>query len=156
MRGILLAGAVSLMAVGAQAGSIDVVKSDQTTRSIEFFPCQDCKPIKAKKAAVQAVELEPGTQKIEIRRVNGEMKVFRTEAWLGGSPVVFVSKADTDLLNKQSAENKPVEDPKVNVIGIDQDTTSAVTADLSRSMAPVEQKKEIKPFDAGALQLRLN
>jgi hypothetical protein len=32
-------------------------------------------------------------QQSQIRDINGEKKLYRTEGWMGGSPIVFVTKA---------------------------------------------------------------
>jgi hypothetical protein len=103
MRMILLASMMTVAATAANAeSSIDRIKTGDTGRSITTIHCPACAPLKSRKAALQAVMLKPGTQKVEIREVNGELKVFRTEAWLGGSPVTYVSKASTDLMDKES------------------------------------------------------
>jgi hypothetical protein len=158
MRVILLAGMMSMAATYAQAASsIDVVSSDSTARSIERVACPDCKPPKAKKAATPDIVLKPGTQKVELREVNGELKVFRTEAWLGGSPVTYVSKASTEQIDKRSAENAPTDTQKDAPVVIDtHTTTSAVNADLSGDSVPAEQPKQVQNFDPQSLQLRLN
>lgn len=61
--------------------------------SLVRVDCSTCPPIKdeAKTGAYVVQELEPGTQKVEIREINGKKKMVRTEAWLGGSPVVFIT-----------------------------------------------------------------
>ena len=63
--------------------------------SIETVRCTDCPALKPKlKGATYHVDaITPGTQKVEVREENGQRKIFRTEAWMGGSPVLFVSKA---------------------------------------------------------------
>jgi hypothetical protein len=103
MRMILLASMMTMAAATANAeSSIDIVKTSDVAPSIDHIRCTACAPMKSKKVAVPDVVLKPGTQKVEIKQVNGELKVFRTEAWLGGSPVTYVSKASTDLMDKQS------------------------------------------------------
>jgi hypothetical protein len=56
--------------------------------------CADCPDVtpKAHGPAYKVPELAQGTQKMEIIDINGEKKLVRTEAWLGGSPVIHVSK----------------------------------------------------------------
>ncbi len=56
--------------------------------------CGDCPDLtrKANEPAYKVPELAQGTQKMEIIDINGEKKLVRTEAWLGGSPVIHVSK----------------------------------------------------------------
>jgi hypothetical protein len=131
MRMILLVGLMS-MAGSAQAGSIDVIRTSNSERSIDYVRCPDCAPLKVKeKEEVPDVVLAPGTQLVEVKKVDGVLKVFRTEAWLGGSPVTYVSKASTDLIDDtgdKTADKGDAVDPPV---AIDQNTTSAVTADMS-------------------------
>ena len=53
----------------------------------------------AEKAAEAEVKLGLGEQIIEVREVDGQMMIYRTEGWLGGSPVTMVRKAsDMDLV----------------------------------------------------------
>jgi hypothetical protein len=93
MRLTILVFALLSTAASAQAGSIDVIGTgDGSTRSIEKITCTGCVARVAKKAE-PVLQLAPGTQTFEIREVNGVKKLYRTEAWLGGSPVVHVSKA---------------------------------------------------------------
>jgi hypothetical protein len=62
--------------------------------SIAMAPCIDCPPLapRTETSTYQVPTLPAGTQKTEIRDVAGEKKLVRTESWLGGSPVVYVSK----------------------------------------------------------------
>jgi hypothetical protein len=143
MTRALLGVALLLPAFGAQAGSIDVIS------------CGSCKAPKKMRQQEQ-IELAPGTQKIEVREVNGEKKVFRTEAWLGGSPVTFVSKATPDMLPRK-AETKPdVNAAAEPAVSIDTDTTSAVSADLGAAAQVTGIDTPAEPFDPGTLELRLN
>lgn len=155
----------------AQAGSIDAITtSDKDATSIEKISCSGC-VTRAMKKAEPVVELAPGTQKIEIREVDGVKKIYRTEAWLGGSPVVYVSKAFPDDSSIAVADEQPVKTddvaaaPDVTIdrpaVPVEADmidekaTTSAVTADTG-----AEIKVEVAPkaiaFDPGKLELRLN
>lgn len=136
MRMILLAGMMTMAATAANAeSSIDVIKTKDTSRSIDFIRCSACAPLKTKKAAVPDVVLKPGTQKVEIKEIGGVRKVFRTEAWLGGSPVTYVSKASTDLGDKQDIATAT--DQKIQPAAVDKDAAAAVTADMSGAEARV-------------------
>ena len=93
MRLILSILIVVASGASTQAGSIDKVKSGQnTSRSIEHIRCDTCIKKMEEKTAAATIELAPGTQKIEIRDIDGVKKIYRTEAWMGGSPAVYVSK----------------------------------------------------------------
>ena len=170
MRLNILVLALLSSAATAQAGSIDVITTGKdVTRSIEKISCVGCVK-KVKKQVRSVVELAPGTQKIEIREVDGVKKIFRTESWLGGSPVVFVSKAQPDA-TPIVAEGQPVvaddvasapaaisKQPTVAAEGdmIDEKSkTAAVTADMG-AQAKVKVEPKARSFDASKLELRLN
>lgn len=170
MRLNIMVLALLSSAVTAQAGSIDAIATGKdAARSIEKISCDGC-VVRAKKKEQPVVELAPGTQKIEIRDIDGVKKVFRTEAWLGGSPVTYVSKALPDdpavAAEEQPAKTDDVASAPATVadqrtISAETDmideksTTAAVTADTG-----AEVKIQITPkaasFDPGKLELRLN
>jgi hypothetical protein len=152
-----LAIIATLAAVSAPAfaGSIDVMSTDRTNRSVEFIRCDVCEPeVDAdQKAEAAGPVLKPGEQKIEIRTVNGQKMIYRTESWMGGSPVVMVSKAPASL-DAAVADTEPL--PAETPI-IDRDaTTSAVSAGMQHMPPPIEEAKVAPPpFDPGKLELRL-
>lgn len=170
MRLNILVLALLSLAASAQARSIEaIVTGKDAPRSIEKISCDGCIR-KAKKPTRSVVELAPGTQKIEIRDIGGVRKIYRTEAWFGGSPVVFVSKALPETA-PVVAEGQPVvedavasapatmsEPPTVsseaNMID-EKSTTAAVTADVGADMK-VEIAPKVQAFDPGKLELRLN
>jgi hypothetical protein len=144
MRMILLAGMMTMAAAAANAeSSIDVIKTKDTSRSIDIIRCSACTPLKSKKVAVPEVVLKPGTQKVVLKEVGGVLKVYRTEAWLGGSPVTYVSKASTDLMDKDSVATAT--DPKTQPITIDRN--AAVTADMSGAETKVTLDKPAASAD---------
>lgn len=155
MRMFLLAGVISMAATAVQAESSFTVvgATNRTTGSVEQITCPTCAPLKTKKIEKTEITLKPGTQKVEIREVNGEKKVFRTEAWLGGSPVTHVSKVIMDLGEKESGASTTADVPPVM---IDSSTTSAVNADMTGKTMPAEPAQQTKTFNAKDLQLRLN
>jgi hypothetical protein len=166
MRVHILALAAFSVTGLAHASSVDNVKTGvEKVRSIETIHCAKCVRETTKKVE-PAIELAPGTQKVELRTVDGVTKVYRTEAWLGGSPVVFVTKASDAMLAKQVVDppvenaaakvlEKPVEQPvALGPDMIDESaTTAAVTADMGAA-TKVEPKKAA--FDASKLELRLD
>jgi len=168
MRVHILALAAFSVAGLAHAASVDSIKTSmqKTSSSVEIIHCAKCLQEAKKKVVPAALVLAPGTQKEEIRTVNGETKVYRTEAWLGGSPVVFVSKASDAQIARhvvdKPAENvaakvdeKPVEQPIV--LGADMidesATTAAVTADMGAAVKVAPKKVA---FDASKLEFRLD
>jgi hypothetical protein len=170
MRVHILALAALSAAFAAEAASIDDIKTGRANpTSIQTITCKTCQQ-QPRKAVAQAPELEPGTQKVELREVGGVMKVYRTEAWLGGSPIVFVSKATPDLISAMatttpaghdilSSGAAPGEVPATPPATLDANLidegakTSAVTADIGAE-AKVETRRAA--FDVGTLELRLN
>jgi hypothetical protein len=154
IRVFLLAPIVA-MAATAHAGSIDVLRSDRTDRSIDYVTCARCAPLKSTANQEEPdITLEPGTQRVEIRKVNGVLKVFRTEAWLGGSPVTYVSKASTDLIDPKTAEALARESAP-NPDSIDTATTSAVDADLSSTAPAVKPELAQAPAGKQMEQIRI-
>jgi hypothetical protein len=130
----------SLLASPALAGSIDVVKSlpqGQQTDSLMQISCPTCTAVvpKVKEGAYKVATLKPGEQKLELKMVNGEEKIIRTEAWLGGSPVVFVSKATPEMIaNYFPSKNAPALD------GIDE---ASKTAAVPQSAQPLAAKAPV-------------
>lgn len=169
MRLTLLTLIVVASGASAQAGSIDMVKSGQdASKSIEHIRCDACVKKMEKKAAAAVIELAPGTQKIEIRDIDGVRKVYRTEAWMGGSPVVYVSKVigqDPPVVDEDKSDETTQEtadtpaavttsQPAAEADMIDEKSkTSAVTADMG---ANAKVAIKAAPFDPSKLQLRLN
>lgn len=169
MRLNILVIAFLSSATMAQAGSIEAIRTGKdVVRSIEKISCPSC--VKKPKRVESVVELTPGTQKIEIREVAGVKKIYRTESWLGGSPVVMVSKAlpddapvvataqpddDANVAAVPAATSEqPAASAEADMID-EKSTTAAVTADMG-----AEVKVEVAPkaaiFDPGKLELRVN
>ncbi|NEH98628.1 plant virulence effector HPE1-like domain-containing protein [Rhizobium johnstonii] len=123
MRQIFLGAAILLMAGSAMASSIEVVGkiAPSAEGSIVTETCAHCPPLQAEvtKKDYTVPELNPGVlQASEIRDVGGEKKLYRTEGWMGGSPVVFVSKATPEAMLAAAPSAPPVD-------GIDMNATTA-------------------------------
>ena len=168
MRFDILVLALLSSAGVAQAGSIETIRTGQdAVRSVEEIRCDDCVPTQHEEQAEAELELAPGTQKIEIREVDGVRKIYRTEAWLGGSPATYVSRAlpdDQPAVAEAQPESSddvaaaPIvsEQPPISAEAdmIDEKaTTAAVTADIGAEIK-VEPKKAA--FDPAKLELRIN
>lgn len=137
MRPLILTAAFLLIGGSAMASSFLSIDGQTRTsgNSIQAKVCADCPPIKpdiAKKDYI-VPELPLGTQTTVVRQIDGEQKIVRTEAWLGGSPVVFISKASPEAL---AAAGVPMD-------GIDLGATTAAVD------APP------RPLDTSTFQLRL-
>ncbi|MBB4953819.1 hypothetical protein H4S14_001879 [Agrobacterium vitis] len=95
VAGFIMAASGLWSASAAQSASIEtIVTESRATPSIVTLTCTTCPPLsETRKAAVDVPpKLAVGTQKIQVRTVNGKKQLVRTEAWLGGSPVVFINK----------------------------------------------------------------
>ncbi|NLS17895.1 hypothetical protein HGP16_15130 [Rhizobium sp. P40RR-XXII] len=110
MRSFFLTLACVLASGPAMASSIQSIDGTMQSgdSSIVDKSCANCPPLKPKVAEKEYTvpTLTPGTQSIVVRSVDGEKKVVRTEAWMGGSPVMFVSKPTPEAL---AASSEPVD-----------------------------------------------
>ncbi|QKK16420.1 plant virulence effector HPE1-like domain-containing protein [Rhizobium indicum] len=136
MRQIFLGAAILLMAGSAMASSIEVVgkTAPSAEGSIVTETCAHCPPLQAEltKKDYTVPELKPGVlQASEIRDVGGEKKIYRTEGWMGGSPVVFVSKATPEamLAEAPSADGIDMNATTAAVIGGDAKPVAAGMAE---------------------------
>ncbi|MGO6832979.1 plant virulence effector HPE1-like domain-containing protein [Rhizobium ruizarguesonis] len=149
MRQIFLGAAILLMAGSAMASSIEVVgkTAPRDDGSIVTETCAHCPPLQAEltKKDYTVPELKPGVlQASEIRDVGGEKKIYRTEGWMGGSPVVFVSKATPESM---IAAAPPAEGIDMNA------TTAAVIGGDARPVA-AGMAEQPKSLDASEFKLR--
>ena len=83
------------------------------------------------------------------REVGGVKKVFRTEAWFGGSPVVVVSKAP-----EQASGSLTTDTAAEPTIEIDPNATTSVNADMTGNAQPRAKKAEAGLFDPNGIELR--
>ncbi|MDO9415696.1 plant virulence effector HPE1-like domain-containing protein [Pararhizobium sp.] len=145
MRHLIFTVVFALVSGSAGASSIEpIVSGASVNHSISKIDCSSCPPlIDTKKSKYPVVDLKPGTQTIELKTIDGEMKVVRTEAWLGGSPVTFIQKATDEEIKAGVATGNPDAMVAVDASA----TTSAVSDD-----APPAQSRE---FDPSAFELRL-
>jgi hypothetical protein len=142
--------ALVLASTNVFASSITTIVGKPTsTGSIVMQKCDDCPPVRAprvRESSYKVPVLPKGTQKTEIVDINGAKTVVRTEAWSGGSPVVFVSKAPTWLgdtvsiaaihPSATSSTEADIEGITPRQPGIDLNaTTSAVTDDRPKPTA---------------------
>lgn len=117
----------------AFAGSIDTVASGTQATvvgSVMRIGCANCPPPVQKKKSYSVPKLKNGQQILELRNVAGKQKLFRTEAWLGGSPVTFVSVPTDDEISSLEKILRDPHDPMGD--GID---TAAKTAAVGETPA---------------------
>ena len=87
-----------ILAGPALASSIETVGVVTSAGSIIVKSCAHCpapKPV-AHRDSYIVPALRTGTQTVQLKDINGEKKVVRTEAWMGGSPVVYISAPPKD------------------------------------------------------------
>ncbi|MGG2476601.1 plant virulence effector HPE1-like domain-containing protein, partial [Rhizobium sp. BR5] len=94
MRRLFLTAIVALTGGSAMASSIEYINGAHVANgSFVRLDCAGCQPVKDKTTpqGYAIPSIEPGTQHTEMREVDGKRALLRTEAWLGGAPVTFVS-----------------------------------------------------------------
>ena len=106
MRGILLTVSMLAGAAPCLAGSV-VTNPPQNDRStFVTITCAECPPVAAPEAkdAAPAVNLAQGAQTVTVTEEGGVRRVIRTDAFMGGSPVTFVSTSSIWMPAKDGTE----------------------------------------------------
>ena len=113
MQRLILAAAVCIGAGPAGASSIETYKPTASERtSIVEIGCPSCTRDAAEEAAAD-IQLAPGEQIVEVRDVDGEMMIYRTENLLGGSPVTMVRRPARQISSRLAMPSqKPTRAPK--------------------------------------------
>lgn len=162
MRYFVSAAVFALTSHAAMASSIEVIDHDRTANnSIINLSCNACPPLKEKVTPTQYVapSLASGIQKTEIRDVNGNKELVRTETWLGGSPVVYVSSAKTwlPLEDAGTALAAAPDDATKTSDGIDFSATTTSIKPALKEGEPVTATTNPAPApDFSNFSLRLN
>ncbi|MCA1440544.1 hypothetical protein I6F07_10005 [Ensifer sp. IC4062] len=172
MRALLISAAFALLAGTAAASSIeDVVSGKAVNSSVATVSCANCPPLQPKKKSSYVVpEIAPGTDKVELKEVGGEVKLVRTEAWLGGSPVVFVSKAPEEVVRAAAMKVEPATASASVSVDLSQPGThKVVSAEIDEtaktaSVHPISRAKPVaaamagnsQEFDPAGFELRLD
>ncbi len=148
MRAIVLTAAIISIGSPALASSITkLVETGRTTSIVEKL-CAVCDRTAMQKTpddprAYHVPALGPDIQRTEIRDIDGQEKLVRTEEWWGGSPVTFVSKMPgwMNTAEQKAFATQPLRSGRVNTVrvmlppardGID---TSATTAAVPEQQA---------------------
>jgi len=152
MRQIFLGAAILLVAGSVMASSIEVIgkTAPHSDGSIVTESCVNCPPLQAEvsKKDYTVPELKPGAfQATEVRDVGGEKKIYRTEGWMGGSPVVFVSKATPEALLAVAPPAPPVD-------GIDMNATTAAVIGGDAKPVAAGMAEQPATLDASGFNLR--
>lgn len=166
MRALVLTTLTVLAGGPAFASSIQpivgLVKGE--TPSIVSIICTDCPAPKPPEelSEYKVPALPAGTQEVEVRDVDGHKELLRTEAWLGGSPVTFVS-ASPFWFQDRGVVVAGQPQPPIND-GVDAAATTAAVEPTapSRSSAPIAitasagGPQEPASLDTNGFELRLN
>lgn len=83
-----LAIGLVLLASSASFSHAEEVKPLLETNdgSMIIFGCPKCEP----EVEVEKAVLKPGSQFLDVRKIGDDLKIYRTENWLGGSPVSYI------------------------------------------------------------------
>lgn len=160
MRHLVLIAAFAAFAAPASASSIETIVSGKAVNhSIRTIDCSSCPPLveKKKKPAYTVADIEPGTQKIELKTINGEMKAVRTEAWMGGSPVVFVSKATEEVIKAHMDALQPAPGVSLETVSSTTKTVPVISGDAAVKAADLNGTKTAsQEFDPASFEMRLD
>ncbi len=158
MRLHILTAAIVLAGSPALGSSIEYLTTTPRpeSESVAIVHCKGCPDIKApeRKRSYVTPELAPGTQRTEIRDVNGEKKLARTEAWFGGSPVVFMSKLPADFALAAAPDAAPA-----GTDAIDASATTSALPGAKPAATPADGDRSAKAtgdIDPAKFELRLN
>lgn len=162
MRLLLITTVLGLAAGNAAASSIEAIASGTTDNaSVSTVSCADCPPLQSRKKVTYVVPtIAAGDETIKLKKINGEMKMVRTEAWLGGSPVVFVSKPSHEMIKTAAAETDDAatvtvsniandQNPQASrpeFLSIDQTAKTAAVTPIGASMVAVPVADELTGF----------
>ncbi|WP_117190791.1 plant virulence effector HPE1-like domain-containing protein [Rhizobium terrae] len=167
---LVLTTALVFVSGAAYASSITTLDGPQNPgRSIVEKSCAHCAaaPVRTEEPSYKVPDLIPGTQKTELIDINGEKKLVRTEAWLGGSPVIYVSKVpawmaqDSAIAEVRPTTNGSIEtmiaSAKASPDGVDTGaTTGAVKISAEAEARIAAASVAPKQLDLDAFQLRTN
>lgn len=151
MRHLALTAFV-LFAGTAQAQSVLPFSGNTqgTTPSMLAMTCKTCPPLKkADDSNYKVPALRGGVQSVSIMEIDGQKKIVRTDAWMGGSPVVHISKVpdwmNVDQLQAVIAtKNGKFVQTEVQVTGLqtDQIDLESKTGAVENNTSSEQQIKE--------------
>lgn len=170
MRRLIATAILTLTGGSAMASSVEYISGVHVANgSFVRLDCDGCEPVKDDKVVeTYAIpSIPPGTQYMEMRDVEGKRTLVRTEAWLGGAPVTFVSTNPAWM--PQDARPQAVADdeggqPKVEPAEaadvpaeIDEETKTAAVNEISAETAVVPESASLTATpDFADVELRGN
>lgn len=163
---VLLAIAMALPGTALAGTILTVDSADTGAGSIITFAASAPEVAARPKPAAETPAIAPGQELVRITHADGKTKIYRTSAWLGGSPVTYVTAAtpeDLAALKSQGidvASSKPqmlqaptmiaASDPSSNDLrGVDTHETTGAVPEGSAS-------ETVRPIDVKSLRLRQN
>ncbi|WP_137132355.1 plant virulence effector HPE1-like domain-containing protein [Rhizobium sp. FY34] len=161
-RALLLAALAASTAAAAPAAASSILRMSATplatSPSVKDIICTTCEEHTAApvKPSYIVPELANGTQLNELKQRNGKTALMRTEAWMGGSPVTFVSLSPVWIETEQSVLAGRTA-PSNRGDGVDmQATTSAVAPVGETGTAAAPAAAELTPVepDFSGMELR--
>ncbi len=161
MRSLALMALLVAMPGTAFAGSFTTIADrDVDAGSIVSIGVPAAKPAPAAKQST----LLPGDELIRLKHADGKTEIYRTEAWLGGSPVTYVttaSKADLAALKLRgidvaSTDEQTLAPAVLEAATSSEDTPAVAGVDRQETTGSVHDDNGTTPaaLDADGLRLR--
>jgi hypothetical protein len=151
MRHVLLSAFV-LVTGSAQAQSVQPLATNThgATASFVTRTCSNCPPLKPveDKSGYNVPVLKDGVQSVAVMDIDGQKKIVRTDIWMGGSPVVHVSKVPAWMTTEQLQAVVDTGNGLSTEAGIESATAPATPIDFNAKTGAVEDNGSIsQTFD---------
>lgn len=174
MRRLLLCTLLALSGTSATASSIVLEKSlVQSGNSVQSITCPSCPEAQIVQVpAYKVPELKTGVVEASVKDWYGSDDLVRVDKFMGGSPVMTVSKQQAVLTQEIAAADKKIEDDRIaaanaalealdkkvasTMVPPDERGSSNPGVDTTTTTAAVGDAPTPAPFDPSTLQLRLN
>lgn len=141
MRAVILLSLILAAGTASAESTInlkDLSQGGTSESSIIRIGCSDCPAPVPHTSSYAVPEVPKGQARFELKTIKGEQMIYRADAMLGGSPVLFISKATPEWI--AALKLKPTEDTADAKDGID---TTATTSALANTPLPPALKKLI-------------
>lgn len=139
MRAVILLSLLLAAGTASAESTIslkDLPEGGKTEDSIIRIGCSDCPAPKPKTSGYLVPDVPKGQSRFELKTVKGEQLIYRADAMLGGSPVLFISKATPEWI--AALKLTPTDETAGAKDGID---TTATTSALANSpLSPAVKK----------------
>ncbi|HWU62388.1 MAG TPA: plant virulence effector HPE1-like domain-containing protein [Ensifer sp.] len=128
MRSLLFAALMASAAAPAHAASIEKVTSGTVPDgSILQVSCEDCKASPPSRMGYQVPKLS-GVASMKIVNTDGKPEVVRVDKFMGGSPVMTMSKTQAPLIEEMSAIETKAHEAKIAARNAELQTIDAKVA----------------------------